>query len=111
MGLSLLMAEEIQNIAGLRDMREIDLGLDFIAIAASRAMWTIGAGRLTGLVKMSPHLIGFEILERTRMGLLLGDTHLGKHIENSFAFNFQLPGQIIDSNLAHPPFAPPKFSR
>ena len=27
-----------------------------------------------------------------------------QHVENSFAFNFQLPGEIVDSNLAHPAF-------
>jgi hypothetical protein len=41
---------------------------------------------------MSPHFIGFVIFHRTGMGLLLGDAHLGQHIENRFAFNFQLPG-------------------
>jgi len=36
---------------------------------------------------------------------MLGDADYWKHIEYGFAFNFQLPGQIVDSNLAHPPFS------
>ena len=37
------------------------------------------------------------------MRLLLGDANFRKNVENRFAFNFQLPGQIVDSNLTHPP--------
>jgi hypothetical protein len=32
---------------------------------------------------------------------LLGNTHRGQHVKNLFALDFQLTGQIIDSNL-HP---------
>jgi hypothetical protein len=38
------------------------------------------------------------------MGLLLGHPDFLQDIENSLAFNFQLPGEIVDSNLAHPAF-------
>ncbi len=38
------------------------------------------------------------------MSLLLRDSNLLKYVENGFAFDFQLPSQIVDSNLAHPPF-------
>jgi hypothetical protein len=38
------------------------------------------------------------------MRLLLGDAYFRKYVENSFAFDFQLPGQIVNSNLAHPLF-------
>jgi hypothetical protein len=37
------------------------------------------------------------------MSLLLSDSNLRKHVENRFTFNFQLPCQIVNSNLAHPP--------
>ena len=52
----------------------------------------------------------FIVFERTGMALLLGDSNFRKHIENRFTFNFQLPCQIVDSNLAHPPFRPPDCS-
>jgi hypothetical protein len=40
------------------------------------------------------------------MRFFLGDSDFLKYVENSFAFNFQLSRQIVDSNLAHPPFRP-----
>jgi hypothetical protein len=36
------------------------------------------------------------------MGLLLGDPDFQQHVENRLALDFQLSGQIVDSNLAHP---------
>ena len=53
---------------------------------------------------MDPHLFRFMFLERTGMGLLLCHPDDGKRVENGFAFNFQLPGEIVDSNLTHPAF-------
>jgi hypothetical protein len=53
---------------------------------------------------MATDFFSFKIFQRTRMSLLLGDTDLGQHVEDGFAFDFQLPGQIVDSNLTHPPF-------
>jgi hypothetical protein len=40
------------------------------------------------------------------MRLLFGDANRGQRIENSFAFDFQLSGQIVNSNLTHPPLCP-----
>ena len=45
------------------------------------------------------------------MSLLLGDSDFRKYIENSFTLNFQLPCQIVDSNLAHPLFLSSTLSR
>ena len=42
------------------------------------------------------------------MGLLLGHPDCFQDIENSLAFNFQLPSEIVDSNLAHPAFLVPR---
>jgi hypothetical protein len=38
------------------------------------------------------------------MRLLFSNADQRQYIENRLAFDFQLPGQIVDSNLAHPPF-------
>src|SRR5437899_12688619 len=38
------------------------------------------------------------------MGLLLRHPDERQRIENGFTFDFQLPGEIVDSNLAHPAF-------
>jgi hypothetical protein len=45
------------------------------------------------------------------MGFLLGDTDFRQRIEDGFAFYFQLSGQIVDSNLAHPPLSSSELSR
>jgi hypothetical protein len=55
-------------------------------------------------MEMRAHLLGFMLLDRAGMGLLLGYADNGQHIENGFTFDFQLPGQIVYSNLTHPPF-------
>jgi hypothetical protein len=60
---------------------------------------------------MGTDLLGLVLFERAGMGLLLGDTHLRKNIENGFAFDFQLSCQIVNSNLAHPPLCPSGLSR
>jgi len=55
-------------------------------------------------MKMCANFFGFEIFERTGMGLLLGDANHGQHIENGLALNFQFSREIVDSNFAHPCF-------
>lgn len=98
---SLLLTNGAQNVPWLRDMREIDLRLELVrlgGVAASRSLrLRIGAGS-----HKSAHLFRFKIFERTGVSLLFSDSDLRQHIENSFTFYFQLPSQIVDSNLAHP---------
>jgi hypothetical protein len=45
------------------------------------------------------------------MRFLLGDADFRQRIENRFAFYFQLSGQIVNSNLAHPPLCSSELSR
>ena len=45
------------------------------------------------------------------MGLLLGDANRRQSIENDLTFNFQLSGQIVDSNLTHPALSFLRLSR
>src|SRR6266849_3961576 len=85
-------------------MGKIDLGLDFIGVGAAKARGAAGTLCLAGGAELRAHFFRFMVFERTGMALLLGDSNLGKYIENRFAFDFQLPCQIVDSNLAHPPF-------
>jgi hypothetical protein len=50
---------------------------------------------------MLANQIRFVVFQGTRVRLLLGNTHRGQHVKNLSALDFQLTGQIIDSNL-HP---------
>jgi hypothetical protein len=103
-GWRLLLADGRKHVARAGDVRKINLRLDLVGGWAARAC------RL-GCMSFSPrstqtrtHLVRFVLFQRTGMGLLFGDPDFRKHIENCFAFDFQLPCQIVDSNLAHPPY-------
>src|SRR6202162_3938104 len=91
-------------------MGEVNLGLDFIAVRTSRPGGPARTLCRTGCAEAGTHLIRFMVFERTGMALLLGDSDFRKHIENGLALDFQLSCQIVDSNLAHPPFRPPDCS-
>jgi hypothetical protein len=107
----LLFTDGIQNVAGPGDIREIDLGLNLVAIDAA---WTRLLGRslrLAGGTQVGAYLLRFVLFHGTGMRLLLGDAYFRKCVENRFTFDFQLPGQIVNSNLAHPPFISSGLSR
>jgi hypothetical protein len=52
---------------------------------------------------MGPHLLCFMVFERAGVSLFLGDAYRRQHVQDGFAFNFQFPCQIVDSNLTHSP--------
>ena len=91
-------------------MGEVDLGLDLIGVGTARPRRTAGGLRGGGSAEAGTHFIRFVVFERTGMALFLGNSDFGKHIENGLAFDFQFSRQIVDSNLAHPPFRPPDCS-
>ena len=51
---------------------------------------------------MLAHQVGFEIFQRTGVCFFLGDADRGQDVKNFPALDFQLTGQIINSNLTHP---------
>jgi len=84
-------------------MRQINLGLDLVGLAARRPRRLDRRLRRSSGVKVSSHLFRFVLFQRARMRLLLGDPDQRQSVKNGLALDFQLPGQVIDSNLAHPP--------
>jgi hypothetical protein len=83
-------------------MREVDLGLDsFFAVSGTRSLRRTGR-RVGAAAEMSPHQFRFVIFQRTGVRLLLRNAHRGQYVKNFFALDFQLTGQIVDSNLTHP---------
>jgi hypothetical protein len=111
-GVLLLADDSLQHIARLGDVGEINFGLDLIG---GRLGGTTRFRRCRGAVaaatQIPAHLLGFMLFQRTRVGFLLGDAHQWQGIENSFAFYFQLSGQIVNSNLTHPPVCSSELSR
>ena len=92
-------------------MRKIDLGLDPLSFGATGARRFTRTLRLADRAEVFPHLYRLMVFNGTGMSLLLGDSDFLKYIENSFTLNFQLPCQIVDSNLAHPLFVSSTLSR
>jgi hypothetical protein len=87
---------------------EVNLGFDFFFAA----QWARGLGRMRRrfgqAAEMTPHLFRFVLFERTGVRLLFGHSGKRQHVENGLALDFQLSGEIVDSNLAHPAFLVPR---
>jgi hypothetical protein len=49
----------------------------------------------------APHQQSLVVLERTRMGLLVGDAEGRQEVDDHARLYFQLTCQLIDANFAH----------
>ena len=96
-----LLSDGAQHIAGAGDVRQIDLGLDFVLEVGGGTGWFGRGARLGGAAEPLTHELSFVFLKRAGMRFFLSDADLGQHVKNSLALDLQLTGQIIDSNL-HP---------
>ncbi len=99
----LLLRDGPQHISRTRDMREVDLGLDlFFAVSGTRRRLRRTRRRVETAPEMAPHQVRFMVLKGTGVRFLLRDAHRGQYVKNFLALDFQLTGQIVDSNLTHP---------
>jgi hypothetical protein len=48
-----------------------------------------------------PDYFRHRLINRAGVGFLLGDTELGQHVDDGVRGDFQLPGELIDSNFTH----------
>jgi hypothetical protein len=98
-----LLLDRPQNVSRTGDIRQIDLGLDLV-FGASGAGSLRGCG---GFFRMSAEILADQhrlvLFDGAGVRLLLGYSDFGERVKNSLALDFQLPRQIVDSNLAHPP--------
>ncbi len=110
-GTALLLREYcLQDISRLGDVREIDLRLEAFGFS-TRRLCRLCALTVAGGLKMRADFFRLMVFKRAGMSLLLGDADFGQHIENRFAFYFQLSCQIVNPNLTHPPLCPSGLSR
>lgn len=110
--LLLLPNDRLQHVSRFGNVRKIDLGLDLVAAAVPGARcWLRRRVTLACPAEMGANFLRFVLFQRAGMSLLLGDADFGQHIENCLAFHFQFSGQIIDSNLTHPPLCSSELSR
>ncbi len=91
----------LHHIAGLGNVREIDLGRNCLGGARSRTTAVARCPRST--LKLRTNLVGLVVFNRTGVGLALSETELCQHVKNLTAFHFHLAREIVDSNLTHPP--------
>jgi hypothetical protein len=114
LGYSFLLRDGAQHVSRPRNIRQIDLGLDsFVAVGGARSLRRTRRS-LRASAEMFPHQFRFVIFQRTGVRFLLRNTHRGQHVKNFLALDFQLTGQVIDSNLTHPlsfPLLVPLISR
>jgi hypothetical protein len=84
-------------------VREIDLSFD-VRFAGTRTATVAPSRRSSALAgKMlfdTLSLVGFD---RARVRLFFRHSNQRKDIKDCPAFDFQFPGQIVDSNFTHPP--------
>jgi len=103
-GGSLLLADGRQHIAWPGDVRQIDLRLDLIGSGPAGTRFRRRLRFYCRTSQAGAYFFGFILFQRTGVSLFLGNSDFRKHVENGFALDFQFSCQIIDSNLAHPPF-------
>jgi hypothetical protein len=88
-------------------MGEVDLRLDFFfAVSGTRRGPRRTRRRIGTATEMLSHQVRFVIFQRAGVRFFLRDAHRGQHVKNFLALDFQLTGQIVDSNLTHPPLFP-----
>jgi hypothetical protein len=92
-----------QHISGLGYVGEINLRLDPVRLGTAGARGFRRRGTFPRCAEVRSNFFSFVVFQGTGMRLFLGDPNFRQHVENGFAFDFQLPGQIVNSNLAHPP--------
>jgi len=101
--------DRLQHVARLGNVGEIEFRLDLIRARPRRARLSCGRSFVVP-AKVLPNLLGFVRFYGTGVSFLFGDAKGRQEIKDLLAFDFQLPGQIVDSNLRlHPPFVSPNF--
>ena len=94
--------EGLHHIAGLGDVRKIDLRDDgFRAVTSGRRACMRGVPRFPH--KVRTNLLCLVQLQRTGVRLASRNANLRKNVENRSRLYFQLFREIVDTNLTHPP--------
>ncbi len=83
-------------------MRQVELRLQFIFAMRPRCVSLGGPTVAVGMpFETAFDLLGFVDTDGARVSFLLCYANFWQDIENCFAFNFELPCQIVNSNFIH----------
>jgi hypothetical protein len=63
--------------------------------------WPVGHERLLIAAKIAAQLVRVVVVDRTRMRQCLGNAELAQFIDDLTRLDFELPRQLIDSDLTH----------
>lgn len=97
-----LLSNGAQHVSRTGNMRKVNFGFDlFFAVTGGPSGSGGARSGLTAGTQVFANQFRFVLFQRTRVRFLLGNTHRGQHVKNLSTLDFQLTGQIIDSNL-HP---------
>ena len=108
-GLGSLLCDRLQHVSGFGDMRQVDLRLELFRLRArGTAAGAAGLSMLSVIFLDELRLIHFD---GAGVRLLFRDSDLQQQIENHFAFDFEFPRQVVNSNLLlhsalFPPYCP-----
>jgi hypothetical protein len=103
--LSLLLAQGVKNVARLRNMGQINLGLERFVAVGPACPGSLVSGMFVAGAEVHPHLFRLEILQRAGMRFFLSDPQPRQRVGDRLALDFQFSRQIVDSNLTHPPLS------
>ena len=111
-GCALLLADDrFQHISRLGDMGKINLGLYSVRFSSSRTGRLCGGVTLASSMEMGADLLGLMFLERAGVRFLFRNANFFQNIEDRLTFDFQFSGQVVNSNLTHPPLVSSALSR
>jgi hypothetical protein len=103
LGRFLLLRDGAQHVSGAGDIRQVDFGLDlFFTVSGARSGPGSARCGIGAATEMFPHQLRFVIFQRTGVGFLLRDADRDQRVKNFLTLDFQLTGQIVNSNLTHP---------
>ena len=89
----------LHHIAGLGNVREVDFRRDALRRARGRGPPMTARSA----VQMHANLLRLVILQRTGVGLAVGQAQFRQYVKNLPALDFHLACEIVDTNLTHPP--------
>jgi hypothetical protein len=103
--LSLFLARlnRTQDIAGLRDLRQVNLRLGLGLMPDGG--WSFGSA-----LQKHTNPLSLIFFEGAGVGLRFRNTNILQNIEDLSAFDLKLTRQVIDSYLTHPPLFSPSAS-
>jgi hypothetical protein len=96
----LLRQNGLHHVAGLINVRQINLGLK----ALGRPRGSASLARACASAEMRTHLLRLVLFNRARVSeLAVTQAEFRQYVKNLPALDFHLACEIVDSNLAHPP--------